>query len=368
DALQARWDAADRRTALIAAGSLAGVLVVAAVAALLVAGDGTPDAPPARISVTPAGEEAPRLGPVVIAFREPPASTETERLVTIERAPAAAVAGSGASVAAVADGTYAWLDDRTLLFQPDFPGFQRGAQYLVRVDGDAAGGGADFTQEFTVEGKLTVRSVIPGAADQDVPSEARIFVQFSRSVAPLTVLAEQSTDAVIEFEPALPGSGEWLNTSLYVFTPDDLQPSTTYRGRIAAGLTSAADGALEEDFEWEFSTFQPALASSTPADSVSFVPPDATVELVFNQPMDRASTEAGVDLLRPDASRVAVDAAWSEGDTTLTLTPREPLSISTRYSVRVDEGIAGAAGGATQAERTFSFTTVDMPEVLSISP
>src|SRR5690606_22076737 len=166
---------------------------------------------------------------------------------------------------------------------PDFPGFLRGAQYAVRVDGDAAGTGSDVTQAFTVEGRLTVRSVIPGPVDEAVPPEARIFVQFSRSVAPLTLLSSQPTDSVIEFEPALAGRGEWLNTSLYAFTPDALQPSTTYRARIPAGLTSAADGVLEQDYEWQFSTYQPAVASVTPADGTSFVAPGDTVTITFNQ-------------------------------------------------------------------------------------
>src|SRR5690606_25853571 len=136
---------------------------------------------------------------------EAPSTREPERLVSIEPA---------------VGGEYAWLDDRRLLFQPESPGFLRGAQYAVTVHGGEAGSD-DATQAFTVEGRLEVRSVIPGRADQAGPPEARIFGQFSRSVAPLTLLSEQPTDTVIEFEPALAGRGEWLNTSLYAFSPED---------------------------------------------------------------------------------------------------------------------------------------------------
>ena len=57
-------------------------------------------------------------------------------------------------------GDYVWLDDHTLLFQPEFPGLQRGAQYQVIVDAQQAGLEQDFTHSFTVEGKLVVRFVI----------------------------------------------------------------------------------------------------------------------------------------------------------------------------------------------------------------
>lgn len=343
----------DRR---LAGGVIAGgfaLVAVAVLAVVLLVGGGGDGEVAAAIAVSPAGDEAPRLGPVVISFARAPATAEPERLVSIEPA---------------VSGTYAWLDDTRLLFQPDFPGFLRGAQYAVHVDGDAAGTGDGLTQAFTVEGELTVRSVIPGPTDQAVPPEARIFVQFSRSVAPLTLLSSQPTDTVLEFEPVLPGTGEWLNTSLYVFTPDELLPSTTYQARVPAGLTSAADGVLAQDYEWTFSTYQPALASITPADQTSFVALGAPVALTFNQPMDRASVEAGVSMRVEGGPAVAFTAAWSEGDSTVTLAPSQPLEIGTRYQVTVPAGLAGAVGGETAEERVTSFQTVETPRLVNSSP
>ena len=90
--------------------------------------------------------------------------------------------------------------------------------------------------------------VIPGDGDTEVPLAAQIFVQFSRSVAPLTTLSAQRTDPVVAFEPALHGAGEWLNTSIYRFLPTDLAPATTYHLKVAKGLTSAADGVLQQKF------------------------------------------------------------------------------------------------------------------------
>ena len=68
----------------------------------------------------------------------------------------------------------------------------------------------------------------PRRGDTEVPAAAQIFVQFNRSVAALTVLQEGPAPAVLEFDPPLEGTGEWLNTSLYRFIPSNLQPSTTY--------------------------------------------------------------------------------------------------------------------------------------------
>ena len=211
------------------AGGIAAIAVIGLIALLLTSG-GKETPAETGLQVTPSGAEAPRLGPIVVSFPEAPATQVAEDLVSIEPAPA---------------GTYAWLDDHTLLFQPDFPGLIRGREYRVTVNGSASGTGEDVVQAFTVEGKLEVRSVIPAPGDAEVPSEARVFVQFSRAVAPLTLLSEAAAGPVVAFDPPLSGQGEWLNTSLYAFTPTDLRPSTTYRATVAAGLTSAADGVLE---------------------------------------------------------------------------------------------------------------------------
>jgi alpha-2-macroglobulin len=350
--LRDRLRAQPRLLAGIAGGAVVAVLVLLMGIMVLLGGDEVTPASEA-VTITPSGDQAPRLGPILISFAEVPAASDPQRLVLLEPA---------------VPGAFAWLDERTLLFQPDFPGLQRGAQYRVRVDGATAGIGQDVVQAFTVEGKLTVRSVIPGPGDSDVPSEAQIYVQFSRAVAPLTLLSESTAAPVLTFEPALSGRGTWLNTSLYVFTPDDLRPSTSYRATVAAGLTSAADGVLEADYSWEFATYQPALANAVPADGTSFVAPDQVVRLTFNQPMDRAGVESALRMRERGGDEIAFTTAWSDEGRTVTLTPAQPFAIASTYEVSIPAGLAGETGGQTQAARSISFNTVETPRLVSSSP
>ena len=254
----------------------------------------TPVAPPRTgpvVTITPSGDEVPRLATVRVAFRDVPRLADAARLVSIDPA---------------TEGSFVWDGDRTLLFQPAFPGWQRGQRYELRINGATAGLVRDFTHAFTVEGALEVAYVIPGDRDVEVPTEAQILVQFNRSVAALTVLQEGDAPPVLEFDPPLAGKGEWLNTSLYRFIPTDLRPATEYRVRIPAGLTSAADGVLDSNVTWTFETIQPAVARFEPADGTEFVEPDGPFVVTFNQPMDRASVEAGVEL-RPESGEPVGD-------------------------------------------------------------
>ncbi len=177
---------------------------------------------PAGLTVTPVGDDVNRLSPIKVVFRDPPAEQDASKLVSLEPE---------------VDGEYVWQDDRTVLFQPDFPGLLRGFEYTISVSArPEAGLKEDFSTTFRTEGKLEVANVIPAPNDVEVPEGVQVLVQFTRSVVPLTVLSEQPEGEVLVFDPPLEGTGEWLNTSLYRFVPaeDAIEPNTTYSVTVPA--------------------------------------------------------------------------------------------------------------------------------------
>ena len=307
----------------------------------------------AAFTVAPAGAAVPRLSPIMVTFERAPAERAPQRLLQL---------------APSTPGTYAWLSPRTVLFQPDFPGLLRGSTYSVHVAAQPdAGLTKDVTATFTVADALTVQQVIPATGDTEVPIAAPIIVQFSRSVAPLTTLAAQPMGSVVVFDPPLHGAGEWLNTSIYRFTPSDLAPSTTYRLRIAKGLSSAADGVLRDDFVSTFTTVAPAVAKVTPDDNTQFASPEQEITVTFNQPMER-SAAAGIAVRTAAGAGVPGRIEWSVGDTVATYRPSIRLAAQTVYLVTVDRGLRGARGGATAAPRTTSFSTIAPPSIARTSP
>ena len=308
---------------------------------------------PAGFAVTPRGAEVARTAPVTVTFATSPDERTPEKLFVVDPP---------------ALGTYAWLSARTVLFQPDFPGFIRGSTYTVHVaPRPEAGLPEPVTSAFTVTGQLTVQQLIPADGDTEVPLEAPIIVQFSRSVAPLTTLAAQRSDRVVRFDPPLEGRGEWLNTAIYRYTPARLQPSTTYQVTIPKGLTSAADGVLASDVVASFRTIAPAVAAMTPEANTQFAAPRQPVVVRFNQPMDR-SAAADISLLEPGGASVAGSVAWSENDTVATFTPDGRLAPNTKYVTVVAKGLRGARGGETATARTAGFTTAALPRIAQTSP
>jgi uncharacterized protein YfaS (alpha-2-macroglobulin family) len=340
----------ESRGAVVALGLLLGVIALSQVASRL---QQPTISEPSAFTIAPAGEAVARLAPITVTFERPPAERVAAKLLQL---------------APPAPGTYAWLSPRTLLFQPDYPGLLRGSTYQVSVAAQPdAGLPHDVTSRFTVADALTVQQVIPGDRDTEVPMAAPIIVQFSRSVAPVTTLAAQPTDSVVSFDPPLHGTGEWLNTSIYRFTPTDLAPSTTYHLRIAKGLSSAADGVLRDDFLWSFSTVAPAVASVSPDNNTQFASPDQDVAITFNQPMDR-SAAGGISVHDPAGNAEPGRIDWSAGDTIATFHPSIRLAAQTTYLASVAQGLRGAHGGVTAATRTSSFTTISPPSIAQTSP
>jgi uncharacterized protein YfaS (alpha-2-macroglobulin family) len=356
----ARWLArplrADRATALRGLGAAA-LLAAVATSTLLLLRDGPTvalEAPPQRPPVlwSPAGEEVERLTPIVIAFRDPPPSQDAAALVQVEPA---------------ATGAFVWLDPQRLLFQPALPGLRRGGEYTLRISGAAAGLGEDVEHRYRVLGELTVLSAIPADGDTEVPLESQILVQFSRSVAPLTTLAEADPTSLISFSPPLAGRGEWLNTSLYRFVPADLAPSTRYEASIPAVVAATGDATLPQGYVWRFSTIGPALRSSDPADATRFVAPTRPVVLTFNQPMARAAAEQIV-VRTEDGSPARTTAAWRDGDRSLQLTPAAPWQLDRTYRVELPAGLTSAAGTQTATARSVTFTTLGVPRITATEP
>ena len=304
-------------------------------------------------ALLPEGNDVPRLAPVVVTFPGVPAVRDGAKLLTVEPA---------------LKGTFAWLSSRTLLFQPDFPGMLRGASYTVTVPaGVDSGLPQAVRQKFTVTGLLTVQQVIPSDGDTEVPLNAQVLVQFSRSVAALTTLSAQRTDRILSFDPPLEGKGEWLNTSIYRFVPASLAPSTTYRLRINKGLTSAADGVLQDDFTAAFSTVTPGVATIVPEDNFLFASPRQAVTVTFNQPMD-LSAASGISVRDLAGNAVPGTVSWDATRTIATFNPLAALARSTVYIVSVEKGLKGALRGVTSALRTSSFRTISPLQILQVFP
>ena len=339
--------------------------------------------PPPKVAYTPV--EADVVSPVIVQ-RFPRRGEELKpdgviELVFDRAMDQAATANAFTLQPAVAqprpvEGQVAWPEPQLMRFTPAQP-LDRAVVYdAILTQAATAEDGAPlaepFTFRFSTTGFLEVAQVIPADGTTEVETNPTLTVMFNRPVVPLTSLEEaQSFPHPLEFEPAIAGQGEWLNTSIYVFTPAEaLAGGTTYQARVTAGLQDAAGLALlADDFEWSFTTQPPEVVFVSPNDGQTLVPIETPVKVTFNQPVDPQSAVDHFTLSAGGLFGSAVSGDFLIQNQTLIFTPTTRLDFDTMYEVTLEAGVNSVAGGrGMRNPYTFRFTTVPLPKIIGTEP
>jgi uncharacterized protein YfaS (alpha-2-macroglobulin family) len=345
--------------------------------------------PPQVVYVSPArGEEQQLDAPVQFVFDQAMDADSVEDAFAIEPK---------------VSGDLTWVTDRVLEFTPR-EGFDRAAEYTVTIGNEAQSAGGEqlrdvFQYRFITVGFLEVAAVYPDDKTTEVAIDGSVTVLFNRPVVPLVAIEDlDSLPQPLTFEPAVRGKGEWINTSIYSFTPDEgFAPATTYEARIAAGLEDTTGGVLKEDFTWKFTTVMPAVAATYPGKDTIYVSTEPTIYVAFNQKMDRASVQAAFKLVNASTGEAVAGAfewhaaglilpdretyepyewSWDSGAgpervgvETMGFMPNKPLDFDTRYEATIGAGARGATGGGGGFKTyQFTFTTIAYPRIVSTTP
>ncbi|MCS7070098.1 MAG: Ig-like domain-containing protein, partial [Anaerolinea sp.] len=217
---------------------------------------------------------------------------------------------------------------------------------------------------------LVVTDVFPQDGSQYVVDQP-IIVVFNRPVVPLITSATDPAAQVnpLIFEPALIGRGEWINSSIYQFTPDAIASGTTYRLTVDPALTSLDGRGLSAPFSSTFTTGFPRIIRFQPdADASRRALPDEPIAITFDMPVDRAAAEASLSV-RADGEPVAGSITWDDSSTTMTFTPAERYPFGATVSVEVGRGVRATGGGAGATEGfEWIFAVVPLPAVVSTYP
>ena len=270
--------------------------------------------------------------------------------------------------------TLNWADARTVQILPS-DGWERDRRYNVEVAGTAqaesgAALGGVYRFNVHVQGFLEIAQITPGANSRAVAVDTPIVIAFNRAVVPLVSTDQQSDlPAPIVISPDVAGIGEWINTSVYRFTPaSPLAGGTTYTVTAAPNLQAMDGTVLAAGFAWSFTTLPPSIAYVNLAGREDVVA-NTDVVIEFTQPMDRPSTETAFSLMPSGGAAVQGGFAWDEAGRTMTFTPRERLELETSYVIAIDDSARGAGGNATlETPYVTTFTSQPYPAVASTNP
>ena len=290
--------------------------------------------PPAIVETKPeAGSVIPLQGKLTFYFNQPMERASVEESLSGEP---------------MLSGEFNWLDDATLVFEPN-RSYPQDTVLTVNFNTNAraANGLALLSPQklqFRTASPLKITNILPKRGLKDVDPYSAVVVNFNQPIVPLGG-DPASLPAALIIEPQAQGEGEWVNTSTYVFYPDPpLYGGTPYRVRINPDLTSTVGASLEESISWSFTTAKPQLLNISPEESDQTIRLDTTFKLEFSQPMDETSVENNFSLLTTTNESISGAFGWNEDFTTLTFTPTNILERDTDY-ILVLQGNAQAQGG-----------------------
>jgi alpha-2-macroglobulin len=332
------------------------LLVIIAPAAL---GQESSVAAPRVVDTTPGiGEELGLSQPIVFTFDRP---MDTEN------------SSNEFAAIPVAGGNWAWTSDRELVYSPGANDFMRDTEYrfsVFAIDADGRPMNEPHTLTVQTVGFIQLVDVIPAPETEQISVDSDITLIFNRPVVPLVSLSEQADlPDPISFEPDVAGAGQWINTSIYRFSPETaLAGGITYAVTVQGGLESLNGAILPDDITFGLSTANPTVQSVSVSDGAQQIPLDVPIDVTFSQAIDQ-STQNGVQLVAPTGAAEPVMYSWSEDGRTVTIQPQELLQLGTLYDIVVDSSVVETtAGSQLDSDYRQEFLTVPSLAIVRTNP
>jgi hypothetical protein len=253
-------------------------------------------------------------------------------------------------------GSFTWsLDNTTMTFTPSSAlahdtiytatittaAMSQAGQYLESTYGWS------FTTELPPPPHPTVVSHVPGVDATGVLVTTTVQVIFSEPMDRVSTESAFSLDSIL-------GTFAWsLDNITMTFTPtSNLAYDTIYTVTISTAAMSQAGQYLELTYSWNFTTKQrPIVVGHVPSVDATDVLVTTAIQVTFNEPMDRISTEGAFSL-----DSVSGSFAWSLDNTTMTFTPASPMAYDTLYTVTMTDA-AKSMQGDSLMPYSWSFTT-----------
>jgi uncharacterized protein YfaS (alpha-2-macroglobulin family) len=321
------------------------------------------------------GQEVQAGEPVELTFDQPMDRASVENAFSVQNSQSEPVSGK-----------ITWIDDTHLQFKAD-SGWPEAAYFEIRVSDTAKGqNGQTLTREFSSQFKtiapLMVSQVFPAENTEDVDTGSSITVLFNRPVIALQTKEDQTKlPQPIHISPELKGKGNWVNSTIYTFQPDEaLSSNTRYTVQVDKGLAEVSGDtqlALKQAYAWEFSTRKSAVTalavdgSKVDLSAVSVVPNVSLLPKIivqFTQPMDQAATSRAAALLIAEGKPVPIRTEWSKDGLTLTITPKQILSIAKTYTLRIQDTAKAKDGGEIDKALSCDLQTISAPSIASTYP
>jgi uncharacterized protein (AIM24 family) len=224
---------------------------------------------------------------------------------------------------------------------------------------------ADYVWNFTTGSAPEVVSTDPVNGASGVPLGKVISVLFSKPMSSATI--NSGTFLLKQGLTFIPGVVTYSgNTAM--FTPTlNLTANTVYTGTITTGAKDVQGNSIMSNYVWSFNTGTlPVVISTDPVDNAVNVPLSKIISATFSKAMDVTTLNNATFTVKQGSNVVAGTVTYFGN--IVTFTPSAPLLPSTLYTGTISADVKDATGNKLPANYVWSFTTGNLPLVISTDP
>lgn len=159
-------------------------------------------------------------------------------------------------------GAFSWIDNATVVFQPDKLDFE--TQYSIKIATGTKSAGAGFIEQdiiksFKTIGSVKVTNINPTDGWSAVSIHSPVKIAFDQ------IVDKTSAQAKFSITPEIPGKFSW-NGNVMTYTPDSpLSFSKTYKVTLAKGIESKFGLSSKDQFSALFTTQDTTTKLAVPA-------------------------------------------------------------------------------------------------------
>lgn len=209
-----------------------------------------------------------------------------------------------------------------------------------------------------------VESTNPVDKSMGVPLSKIITVTFNEEINPATL-----TDRSFTIQGLSPVTGSiTYSGKTATFKPaNPLMANVTYTGKITTAVKDMMGNAIQEDYIWTFSTDEtPVVTLTSPYINEGGVLLNKKITAQFNMAMTPSTLNGTTFTIK--RGEIAVLGSVSYDGTTLMFTPASDLMPDIQYTARITIGAKSLAGMPLTADYVWTFSTGQVPAVLSTDP
>ncbi|PKP06229.1 MAG: hypothetical protein CVU10_01300 [Bacteroidetes bacterium HGW-Bacteroidetes-5] len=224
---------------------------------------------------------------------------------------------------------------------------------------------ADYVWNFTTGSAPAVVSTDPANGASGVPLGKVVSVLFSKPMSSTSL--NSSTFTITQGITPVPGVITYSgNTAL--FTPtSNFTANTVYTGTITTGAKDVLGNSIMSNYVWSFNTGTlPAVISTDPVNNAVNVALSKIVTATFSKAMDVTTLNNTTFTVKQGVNVVAGTVTYFGN--IVTFTPSAPLLPSTLYTGTISSDVKDVTGNKLPANYVWSFTTGNLPLVISTDP